>query len=210
MANFSIQRPQSLKIWDEFSPNLYTAKLTSGGETIAANFGFREISTDSRELQLNGQRIYLRGNLECVIFPLTGYPPMKKNEWATLIDQAKNYGLNHLRFHSWCPPKAAFEAADEAGFYLQTELPHWSVRVGEDKGATEFLNEEANKMIRDYGNHPSFVMMSMGNELEGDMKVLNDMTERLKSKDNRRLYATTSFSFQKPSGTRPEVEDEFL
>lgn len=210
IADFSVQRPPDLQMWDEFSPNLYTAKLTSGGRTIATNFGFRKISANNSQLNLNGQRVYFRGNLECVIFPLTGYPPMKREEWAALIDQAKNYGLNHLRFHSWCPPKAAFEAADEAGFYLQAELPHWSVRVGEDKGATEFLNEEAYKMIRDYGNHPSFVMMSMGNELEGDMKVLNEMTKRLKSKDNRRLYATTSFSFQKPSGTRPEVEDEFF
>ena len=135
---------------------------------------------------------------------------MKKEEWSSLISQAKNYGLNHLRFHSWCPPKAAFEAADEAGFYLQVELPHWSLKVGEDKKTTDFLYAEAEKMLRDYGNHPSFIMMAMGNELEGDMAVLNEMTAALKAEDGRHLYATTSFSFQKPSGTRPEPEDEFF
>lgn len=210
VAKFSIQRPEGLKIWDEFSPNVYTAELASGGEGVSTNFGYRKITNNNAQLNLNDHRIYLRGNLECVIFPLTGYPPMKKEQWATLIVQAKNYGLNHLRFHSWCPPKAAFEAADEAGFYLQVELPHWSLKVGEDKPTTEFLYSEAYKMLKDYGNHPSFIMMSMGNELQGDMQVLNAMIKKLKAKDERHLYATTSFSFQKPAGMRPEAEDEFF
>jgi len=210
IIKFSVKRPEDLKTWGEFSPNIYTARLTSGGESVSTNFGYRKITIKNTQLQLNDQRIFLRGNLECVIFPLTGYPPMKKEQWATLIDQAKNYGLNHLRFHSWCPPKAAFEAADQAGFYLQVELPHWSLHVGKDKATTEFLYSEADKMLKDYGNHPSFVMMSMGNELQGDMQVLNTMAKKLKSKDNRRLYATTSFSFQKPAGIMPQPQDEFF
>ncbi|SKB85444.1 Glycosyl hydrolases family 2, sugar binding domain [Salegentibacter holothuriorum] len=210
LVKFSIQRPEELKFWDEFSPDVYEAIVTDSGGSTSAKFGYRNISTNDGILQLNDRRIFLRGNLECVIFPLTGYPPMTKEEWSSLISQAKNYGLNHLRFHSWCPPEAAFQAADEAGFYLQVELPHWSLKVGEDKKTTEFLYSEAEKMIQEYGNHPSFVMMAMGNELEGDMNVLNEMTAALKEKDGRHLYATTSFSFQKPSGTRPEPEDEFF
>lgn len=210
VVKFSIRAPKDLKQWDEFSPTIYNVKVTDSGGTTSAKFGYRNISRNNGILELNDHRIFLRGNLECVIFPLTGYPPMKKEDWSNLINQAKNYGLNHLRFHSWCPPKAAFEAADEAGFYLQVELPHWSLKVGEDKKTTDFLYAEADKMLRDYGNHPSFIMMAMGNELEGDMAVLNEMTAALKAEDGRHLYATTSFSFQKPSGTRPEPEDEFF
>lgn len=210
ITKFSIQCPEALKTWDEFSPNLYTAKLINGKGATSTRFGYRTIEHKYKELHLNDHRIYLRGNLECAIFPLTGYPPMEKEKWALLINKAKNYGLNHLRFHSWCPPKAAFEAADEAGFYFQVELPHWSLRVGEDKATTDFLYREAYKILRDYGNHPSFILMSMGNELQGDVALLNFMTKKLKMKDGRHLYATTSFSFQKPVGTRPEPEDEFF
>ena len=152
----------------------------------------------------------MRGNLEYVIFPLTGRPPLVKDEWATLIKQAKAYGLNHLRFHSWCPPDAAFQAADEAGFYMQVELPHWSLRVGEDEKTTAFLRKEGRKMLKDYGNHPSFIFMALGNELQGDISLLNEMVAELKPLDNRHLYATTAFSFQQPTGTRPEKEDEFF
>jgi len=209
-VSFQIDTPQELALWDEFNPNVYEARIISDLDTLRTTFGYRKIAKENGDLTLNGNRIYLRGNLECSIFPLTGYPPMEKEGWVQLIQQAKSYGLNHLRFHSWCPPKAAFKAADEAGFYLQVELAHWSLRVGEDERTTEFLRKEADKLLRDYGNHPSFIFFALGNELQGDIGLLNEMTAELKKKDNRHLYATTAFSFQKPTGERPELEDEYF
>lgn len=208
--SLEIDKPESLKLWDEFYPNLYDVSITTKTGKITERFGYKFVGNTNGDLTLNNKRIFLRGNLECVIFPLTGYPPTKKEDWAKLIMQAKAYGLNHLRFHSWCPPKSAFEAADEAGFYYQVELPHWSLKVGEDKNTTSFLRKEAQKIIKDYGNHPSFILMALGNELQGDISVLNDMVAELKPKDDRHLYATTAFSFQRPTGTRPEKEDEFF
>ncbi|WP_139959560.1 sugar-binding domain-containing protein [Flavicella sediminum] len=210
LISFEIDRPEALAFWDEFNPELYDIEISSNTGSVQTRFGYKEVKNNNGDLTLNGKRIFLRGNLECVIFPLTGYPPVQKEDWASLIKQAKDYGLNHLRFHSWCPPKAAFEAADEAGFYYQVELPHWSLKVGEDLNTTEFLKAEADKIIKDYGNHPSFIFMAMGNELEGDASLLNSMVADLKAKDDRHMYATTAFSFQKPMGTRPEPEDEFF
>jgi len=205
-----IDKPDSVALWDEFNPNLYDVFVTTSTGTVNTRFGYKYVANDSGNLTLNGTRIFLRGNLECVIFPLTGHPPTTKEEWAKLIGQAKAYGLNHLRFHSWCPPKTAFQAADEAGFYFQVELPHWSLKFGEDPKTVDFLTSEAHKIIKDYGNHPSFIFMAMGNELEGDFEQLNSLVAELKPMDDRHLYATTAFSFQRPSGTRPEPEDEFF
>jgi hypothetical protein len=205
-----VDKPSNLELWDEFNPMLYNVEVITNTGKAGARFGYKFVSSKDGDLLLNDRRIFLRGNLECVIFPLTGHPPTEKKEWATLIKQAKAYGLNHLRFHSWCPPKSAFQAADEAGFYVQVELPHWSLKVGEDQKTTAFLRKEADKMIKDYGNHPSFIFMALGNELQGDISVLNEMVSDLKPKDNRHLYATTAFSFQQPTGTRPEKEDEFF
>ncbi len=205
-----IDRPNSVGLWDEFTPILYEIQVATNTGMAAAKFGYRFAGNNNGELSLNGNRIFLRGNLECAIFPLTGYPPTEKEDWAQLISSAKSYELNHLRFHSWCPPKAAFEAADESGFYLQPELPHWSLKVGQDAATTEYLKDEADRMLRDYGNHPSFVFMAMGNELQGDARLLNSMVADCKSKDNRHAYTTTAFTFQKPMGTRPEPEDEFF
>ncbi|MGQ1784887.1 sugar-binding domain-containing protein [Saccharicrinis sp. GN24d3] len=205
-----IQKPHKMKLWDEFTPNLYNFNLIAGTDTTSVQFGYREIQKNNKVLTLNNQRIFLRGNLECAIFPLTGHPPMEKAEWAKLIAQAKAYGLNHLRFHSWCPPKAAFEAADEAGFYCQVELPHWSLMFGKDQKTTDFLVSEGNRILNEYGNHPSFVLMALGNELEGDVDLLNSTVAKLKAKDNRHLYMTTCYSFQRPLGLVAQPQDDFF
>jgi len=206
----TLPKPEGVELWDEFNPNLYDFKVTAVSANASARFGYSQIAKDGGVLTLNGKRIFLRGNLECVIFPLTGHPPMEKEEWAKLISQAKAYGLNHLRFHSWCPPAAAFEAADEAGFYYQVELPHWSLHFGEDERTTTFLLNEADGILSEYGNHPSFVLMSLGNELEGDADLMNSTVADLRAKDNRHLYMTTTYSFQYPLGTIAQPEDDFF
>lgn len=213
---FEIETPHPI-LWDEFNHGLYSLTLTlieGENNTLdekTISFGFSKVSSEDGVLKLNGKRIFLRGNLECAIFPLTGYPPTEKAEWAKLYTRAREYGLNHLRFHSYCPPKAAFEAADEAGFYLQVELPHWSLNVGKDQEANRFLISEAERILREYGNHPSFILFSLGNELEGDAEWMINLTSKLKQKDNRRLYMATTFSFQKDFGPTPrEVDDYFV
>ncbi|RAV30012.1 glycoside hydrolase family 2 protein [Sinomicrobium soli] len=203
------------ELWNEFTPLLYTldVSLNDTGRVLdrkEQKFGFSRISRKDGVLMLNGQRIFLRGNLECAIFPLTGYPPTGEQEWKELIATAKSYGLNHLRFHSYCPPSAAFKAADEAGFYLQVELPLWSLKVGEDKETNDFLKAEADRLLEEYGNHPSFVLMSLGNELQGDARWMTDFVEHLKQKDNRHLYTATTFSFQEDFGAMPRPHDDYL
>lgn len=206
-----IDLPETVRAWDEFDPNLYTVQI-SGQETntLSEVFGLREIKSEKDVLKLNGNRIYLRGTLECAVFPLTGHPYTDKASWMKIIKAAKSYGLNHIRFHSWCPPEAAFEAADEIGFYLQAELPHWSLKVGQDTTTNDFLISEAHRILQEYGNHPSFVLMSLGNELEGDFDFLNMLVADLKSSDQRRLYMTTTFSFQEGAGSVPQKEDDFF
>ncbi len=199
--------------WNEFSPQLYqlvtTISSRAGTDTIRSTFGLREIKATAGDLFLNNTQLFIRGNLECIIFPLKGYPPMQQKEWKTLFATAKSYGLNSFRFHSWCPPAAAFEAADELGFYLQVELPHWSLKVGEDTASFSFLEREAHRILDTYGNHPSFLFFSMGNELEGDFTKLNNLVAALKAKDKRHLYSTTTFTFQKELTGLPQPQDDY-
>lgn len=200
--------------WSEFNPSVYqltSVMQSSGGtDTTKVDFGLRSLTVADGNLHLNGNRIFIRGNLECVIFPKTGYPPMTEAEWAALYTKAKSYGLNSFRFHSWCPPQAAFVAADKLGFYLQVELPHWNLKVGADTAALSFLSREAHRIINEYGNHPSFLFFSMGNELEGDFGKLNALVTELKEKDKRHLYSTTTFTFQKGITGVPQPQDDFF
>ncbi|TVP53348.1 MAG: glycoside hydrolase family 2 [Mongoliibacter sp.] len=210
LNNYPIELVPEIESWDEFNPNIYELEIFAGEDSFKQNFGLREITSNNGVLHLNGQRIFLRGTLECAVFPLTGHPPADKSSWVEIISTAKAFGLNHFRFHSWCPPKAAFEAADELGFYFQAELPHWNLKVGEDSETNFFLEKEAELMLNEYGNHPSFILMALGNELEGNIAYMNSFVKNLKEKDDRRLYTTTSFSFQNGLGRLPQPADDFF
>ncbi len=212
---FLVSASKGISGWNEFDPKVYQLKVRltdEGGQTLdtgAESFGFRSIEQKEGQMLLNGQRIFLRGTLECSIFPLTGHPPLNKEEWKNLLLKARDYGLNHLRFHSWCPPEAAFEAADELGFYLQVELPNWSLSYGEDAAVVEFIEKEADRILSEYGNHPSFLMLCMGNELMGDFNQINGLVKRLKEKDDRRLYTATAFTFQNDHWGFHEPYDDY-
>lgn len=208
--DYNIDNPM---LWDEFTPNLYqaiaTLEVDGMRDTKAETFGMRKISSRNAQLQINNRRLFLRGTLECCIFPLKGYPPTDKANWSKVFKVAHDYGLNHIRFHSWCPPKAAFEVADEMGFYLQVELPLWELNIGQDEPTVDFLYKESARIMEEYGNHPSFCFWSLGNELQGDFKVLDKLLLSLKEQDNRHLYTTTSFTFEHGHGSWPGANDEF-
>ena len=203
-----------MRLWDEFSPTLYTLQASchtqQGTDRYETTFGMREIGHTDGYLTINGNRIFLRGTLECCIFPLTGTPPTDEAGWEKVFSTAKAWGLNHLRFHSYCPPEAAFKVADRMGFYLQVELPNWSLTVGKDTATNRFLYQEFDRIIAAYGNHPSFCMLSAGNELQPDLQFLNAFVGYMKRQDNRHLYATTTFTFEQGHGTQPEPEDDFF
>ena len=205
---------EDMRLWDEFSPALYTLHASchtrQGTDRDETTFGMREIGHTDGYLTINGNRIFLRGTLECCIFPLTGTPPTDEAGWEKVFSTAKAWGLNHLRFHSYCPPEAAFKVADRMGFYLQVELPNWSLTVGKDTATNRFLYQEFDRIIAAYGNHPSFCMLSAGNELQPDFQFLNAFVGYMKRQDNRHLYATTTFTFEQGHGTQPEPEDDFF
>ncbi|MEO3944249.1 sugar-binding domain-containing protein [Gorillibacterium sp. CAU 1737] len=191
-------------LWDEFHPNVYEMKIEGrmdqDGEAVQVHatqtFGLRSFKRNERLLEVNGRPVFLRGTLECCIFPLTGHPPMEVSAWDRLFTIAKEYGLNHIRFHSWCPPETAFEAADRLGIYLQVEAPlwmdTWNTPVGAHPDHYSYLPMEARRIIEAYGNHPSFCIYSNGNELNGDFDLLHRMVADLKAIDNRRLYTLTT------------------
>ena len=186
-------------LWDEFNPNVYQLdlELKSGKQTdkSSADFGLRNFEVDGTSFAINGRPVFLRGTLECAIFPLTGYPPTDTGYWKKIYKAAKDHGLNHVRFHSWCPPEAAFVAADSMGIYLMVECSSWanqSTELGSGLPIDQFIWDESKHIVSTYGNHPSFVMMAYGNEPGGPQQdeFLSEFVASWKEKDPRRLYTS--------------------
>jgi hypothetical protein len=183
------------RTWDEFDPALYRISATIDDDPASGRsvvFGLREIGVDGTQFTINGRRTFLRGTLESAIFPKTGHPPTDVDAWKRVIGIARAHGLNHIRFHSWCPPRAAFVAADELGFYFQVEAGSWanqSTRLGIGLPVDAWVDRETDRILREYGNHPSFVLMAYGNEPEGrHHEWLTAWLARVRAADPRRLY----------------------
>jgi hypothetical protein len=177
--------------WDEFRPELFEVRLNlSAGrfsDSWAMAYGVREISTRDRQVLVNGRTTFLRGTVECNIFPLTGYPPTDVAAWERIFRIARSYGLNHFRFHSNTPPEAAFAAADKTGMLLHVELPVWT-RIRNDPKTMDYMRAEGYRILKAYGNHPSFVMLGLGNEFADNFPFLDQLVAEFKKSDPRRLY----------------------
>jgi hypothetical protein len=189
--------------WSEFNPSLYKLSVTlmdiknNASDYRSADFGMRDFKANGTRFEINGRPIFLRGTLECCIFPLTGYPPTDEESWLRVLTTIREYGLNHVRFHSWCPPEAAFKAADRLGIYFHVECSSWANQgssIGDGGQPDKFIYEEGDRIIREYGNHPSFCMLAYGNEPAGknQNEFLGKLITYWKSKDNRRVYTSAA------------------
>ncbi len=214
--SFKAKMPPSIALWNDITPNLYNLTVTISDDeatydSYSFEVGFREIEQGRHKIMLNGKAIMLRGNLDCVHFPLTGYPSCNVEDWERIFRIYKDYGLNHVRFHSWCPPRAAFVAADRLGIYIQAEtiwIDWWMSSpnprkemdtkghpqgLGKNPSADAFVQKEMRRMLDHYGNHASFVMMCIGNELgNSDFNIMQSWIEPYKKSDSRRLYSVSA------------------
>ena len=166
--------------WDEAHPEIHTISIDLDGDVYETTFGLRDVRTVGRRLLINGRETFLRGKVDNLLYPKTGYTPTDVASWMTILGIAKEYGINHYRYHTACPPDAAFTAADLLGVYMAPELPFWGTvaeegEEGYDERERDFLFQEGFRILREYGHHPSFLWLSLGNELWGSKNVLNRM-----------------------------------
>lgn len=194
--SFFYSPSEKMPLWSEYNPQVLTLVTEFGGEEQRHTFGMRKIWTDGLKIYVNGNETFMRGKHDGLVFPLTGYAPTTVSEWRRVLEIAKNYGINHYRFHTCCPPEAAFIAADELGIYMQPELPFWGTVPDEITEEQQFLIDEGFRMLKEFGNHPSFAMMSLGNELWGSKEVMDKILKDYRAVDSRHLYTDGSNNFQ--------------
>lgn len=207
---------QDADLWSEYSPVIYelTAAISDSMEKAVTTFGLREFSTNDMQFQINGVSTFLRGKHDGLLFPKSGAVPTTLKDWLHVMQIAKSYGINHYRFHTCCPPDAAFTAADLLGIYMEPQLPFWgTITTPEDENHSEaeqqYLIKEGYRMMDTFGNHASYCMMSLGNELWGSKEKLSQILSDYEAVDHRHLYTQGSNNFQHAPVILPE-EDFFV
>ncbi len=194
IIRFTYDLGEESLLWDEFRQPLYQLKVSISVDdqvdTRTVPFGMRDFSTKGTRFTINGRPVFLRGKNDAAVFPITGHTPMEVEPWEKVLRIARSYGINHYRFHSYCPPEAAFQAADRAGIYLQVELPFWGGLDSDSIAAA--LRAEGFAMLKNYGNHPSFVMFSHGNEIWSGYDRVEADIRAFREFDDRPLYTMGS------------------
>ena len=178
--------------WSDQEPELHNLNLRLNGQASQRSVGFRSFKAVGKLFRLNDNPVFLRGTLECCVFPKTGYPPMQVDCWKDVFSKVREFGLNHVRFHSWCPPEAAFLAADELGVILQVELPVWTGLwpISSHEGLMDFCRRESHRILDEYGHHPSFALFGLGNEIAfyGHEPLVDELLVDLKSAYPNQLF----------------------
>lgn len=133
-----------LLLWDAFRPNVYRLGISVGDDYYETTFGMRGFDIEDHQLFLNDKPIWLRGIVDDGSSLATNALLADEDSWTNIFAKYKEYGLNYVHFNAYCPPEAAFVAADRLGLYLQPELSQL---------------EESRRMVDTYGHHPSFMQL---------------------------------------------------
>jgi len=150
--------------WDRGRPDLYTATVTAGEDSIEQLFGIKEVVHDDETGQwfLNGERLFLRG-----MRYISSQWMSEANEqmWAEDLAKMLDMQVNSIRIGSHVEKDGFYTMCDEMGFLVWQVFPlHYCVSDADD------LIERASDMIRDMGemlcNHASIGMWSVFKEPE--------------------------------------------
>ena len=203
---------RSVRYWDEEEGNLYEVTVSAEGiAPVHATFGVRTVGCKNGRLAVNGRVVFLRCEANSALFPETGHWPMDVESWRTILKKYISYGVNCVRFHSHCPPEAAFIAADELGIFMQPELSHWNPRTAFERDEDyAYYKLELTQVLLWLANHPSFITLTFGNELAAESKGHKRMqllVHHAKKIDHTRLIASGSNNHYGWFG--PDLTDDF-
>lgn len=138
-----------MPLWDEFKQPLIRVKAQVTDEkntwvdAFSCVYGLKEVSKEGTSLLINDHNTFLKGYVESGHFIQSSSTSMNEETWQKRFEHLKQVGFNYCRFVSWCPPDAAFNAADKIGMYLQVDMPAVTPTV--------------NAILSAFGHHPSFV-----------------------------------------------------
>lgn len=196
---------EEAKLWDEFTPNLYTIRTTlyKGEEvcdTFEDQFGIRKLQLDvKRGLRINGKTVKFRGGCIHHDNGVLGAATFEASE-ERRVRLMKEAGYNAIRMAHHPMSKAMLRACDRLGVYVMDEFSDvWCTTKAEfDYGlnfATNWELDAKNLAYKDY-NHPSVIFYSIGNEIpetgnKFDAAWGKKLTDAIRSVDDTRYVVNS-------------------
>ena len=212
-GEFYIEKPL---LWNLSSPHLYTYTLQivyqDGEERVEGRFGFRSISTNGKEICINGTPVFIRGFIRGATAHDHGNNCCLTEEefYRKNIRAAKKFGFNFVRFHSVVPSETYFRVADEEGILVHIELRmptdiYDNLREMTTTGNMLVSDEYVVETVRKLYNHPSLCVYCIGNEIKhlATSDRVDEIYRLIRGEDDTRLFLDTCAWGQ---NNRPNVD----
>ena len=160
-------------LWSAETPHLYTLILRKGSDVRMKRVGFRDIRRDGRRVLVNGRPVKFKGVNRHETNPDNG----RAVTVADMIRDAtlmKRYNIDTVRTSHYPNHHLWYDICDRYGLYViaeanveANELPLFNDTaegLGSQADWKDSVVERNVRQVGFYGNHPSVVMWSMGNE----------------------------------------------
>jgi len=179
--------------WSAEIPRLYDASVSTSGESVALQLGFRSINIEDAQFKVNGRRILLRGVNRHEHHPRLGRV-VPRDVVEAELRLMKQHNINAIRTSHYPPDPEFLALADRLGFYVVLECDlethgfvsaGWAQNPSDDPQWELALVDRMRRTVERDKNHPSVIMWSLGNEA-GTGRNLAAMSRWTKERDPSR------------------------
>ena len=171
-------------LWSPDAPTLcrVDVELAQGGDVCDARSertGFVSLKADGKRFLINGEPYYMRGSGDFISCPETGCPDTDRERWRRKLKALREYGYNYVRCQSYVYPPEYFDAADEVGLLVQSEMgilgawggtSPWHVYQWPKPTPDHYpvLKRQWDLVVERDAAHPSATLYCMSNEYGGN------------------------------------------
>lgn len=212
MVEFQNTLPAAeVKLWNQDAPNLYTASVAMGADTVSKKFGIRKFEVSGTQLLLNGEPIKMGGCNRPLDYP--GYGSMDPKQVLDQdLDLIKSGCMELSRINHYPVPEYMLDWADEHGLLFIEEAGNWQMTPKQmnDTMMRRKFQQQMKEMVERDWNHPCLVAYSVGNEFQSQTEEgkawVRDMSAFVKSLDKSRLITFASMMVWRDAIKKPEDE----
>ena len=177
-------------LWSPDSPKVYQTTVSTAGDSVDDEIGFRTIEARGCDLLLNGKPVFLKGVNFHEEIPQRLGRANSEADAAMILSEVKALGCNFVRTAHYPQNEHIVRMAEKMGIMIWEEIPLWQ--------GIEFSNpailKKAETMLREMiyrdKNRGGIIIWSIANETSPSDyrdKVLTDLVSLTRELDNTRL-----------------------
>ena len=202
-------------LWSPQAPNLYDVVLQVPGEsTFRLRTGLRQITTQGRRLELNGQPLELRGASIHEDFPGVG-DAVTGDQMDQLVGELKAIGANATRAQHPLNP-ALLERLDAAGIMIWQGIGPVDAPGAWTSKTPRLRKQSTDRVVttlEQAQTHPSIIVWNLANEIAGNghpggqAAWVTATAKLLKARDPGRLVGLDIWGPHPPVKAGPMYDD---